>query len=172
MDGKIDPSELVKRLDDSFPSFEELRDSGTKSGIKFRTMMAFNLARGGKDWFPKERSTDIEDHHLFPKDWVMNNREAGEDKATWVALRDSVLNRILVSYEANRQVGASSPPSYLGNLTKEQKQKLQIPDSFTEPISTPLKKSVFEGLLKDRYKLLRKDFIDHVTIGLGAKTAV
>lgn len=173
LDGKIDSSALLDELDSEFPTFEELRDSTSKSAIKFRTFMTFNLARGGDDWLSKPRTTSepMEDHHIFPKDWINNNRAPNEDKTTWTALRDSVLNRIFVSKDANLDARAKTPPSYLAQLTKTERRILQIPESFIEPLTTPITLEVFSRLLNDRYDLLREDFIEHVKSGLSIPVA-
>src|SRR5437867_2920971 len=68
---------MVKRLEESFPSFEDIRDATSKASLIYRTFMAFNLARGGIDWAGVTRSPveTQEDHHIFPRDWLGNNRD-------------------------------------------------------------------------------------------------
>jgi hypothetical protein len=128
--------------------------------------MAFNLSRRGVDWAGIARSptaTDtLEDHHLFPRDWLVDNRDHSEDKQLWASLRDSVLNRIFVSKQANAEAKAQTPPNYLGKLTAEERRWLQIPESFLGPLEIPIKADIFGAFLRDRYDLIRQDFIDHV----------
>jgi hypothetical protein len=126
--------------------------------------MAFNLARGGADWAAATRSPAIslEDHHLFPRDWLSNNRDPGEDKQLWASLRDSVLNRIFVSEKANADARAQTPPNYLTKLTQPQRRVLQIPESFLGPLATPIQSAAFTAFLKERYDFFKTDFIDYV----------
>jgi hypothetical protein len=77
---------ITKRLADGFPDFDQVRDATSKASLIFRTLMAFNLARTGVDWAGSVRSaTDTqEDHHIFPRDWLQNNRDQTKDKQVWV----------------------------------------------------------------------------------------
>lgn len=169
LSGTYDANLLYEELEREFPTFEELRDSTTKSSIKFRTFMTFNLARGGADWLNKPRTTSeqMEDHHIFPKDWINNNRNSAEDKAVWNSMRDSVLNRIFVSKPANLEAKAKTPPVYLASMTATERRLLQLPESFTNNLTTPITQEVFSQLLKDRYELIRQDFLDYVKLGLS-----
>jgi hypothetical protein len=164
---------IVKRLEKDFPDFDQVRDATSKASLIFRTFMAFNLARGGIDWAGSARSTaqTQEDHHIFPREWLLSNREQSEDKQTWASLRDSVLNRIFVSRQANLDARAQTPPNYLGGLTAAERRQLQIPESFLGPLATPITAEAFSAFLKDRYELIRQDFIDYVRQGLASPTA-
>jgi hypothetical protein len=104
----------------------------------------------------------LEDHDLFPRDWLWNNRDNTEDKRQWATLRDSVLNRIFVSEKANTDAKAYPPPNYLCKLTAEERRVLQIPESFLGPLATPIKSDAFSAYLRNRYDLMKGDFIDHV----------
>jgi hypothetical protein len=172
VNGKADKTEFVKRLEQSFPSFEELRDTTTKSELLFRTLMSFNLARGGQDWLGNPRATNerMEDHHVFPKDWILRNGSDEIDQGQWKALRDSVLNRVFVSEEANRKADTTAPPNYLKDLTKNDRILLQIPDSFLEPLEVPISPTVFSSLLNDRYEMVKADFLAFVQEGLNIKS--
>lgn len=173
LSGHLAPDTIVKKLEEGFPDFEEVRDATSKASLIFRSLMAFNLARGGIDWAGCARSaTDTqEDHHIFPQDWLLNNRDQTEDKQTWAAFRDSALNRIFVSRKANLDARAQTPPNYLGKLTSAERRQLQIPESFLGPLETPITGEAFSAFLKDRYDLIRKDFIDYVRQGLSAFTS-
>jgi hypothetical protein len=82
LDGRVPGEEVVRRIEVGFPDFEEVRDATSKVSIIYRTLMTFNLSRGGIDWTGNTRSSTEpqEDHHLFPRDWLGNNRDPGEDK--------------------------------------------------------------------------------------------
>lgn len=161
---KVTKDDLIRRLETSFPVFEDVRDATSKASIAYRALMSFNLARRGIDWAKNERALEevFEDHHLFPKDWLSNNREATEDKQTWISLRDSVLNRIFVTKQANQEAKAQTPPNYLAKLSEQERRCLQIPDSFLGPLATPIQSEAFSKFLKDRYDLMRSDYIAYV----------
>lgn len=162
--GRTQAAIFATRLEQEFPMFDEVREASSKASIMFRTLMAFNLARRGVDWASVTRSPTEpqEDHHIFPRDWLTNNREPSEDKQLWNALRDSVLNRIFVSKEANSQAKAQTPPNYLNKLTADERRQLEIPESFLGPLATPIKSDAFVAYMKERYELIRTDFIHHV----------
>lgn len=166
--GKLDKASLLRRLEARFPSFEDVRDAPTKSTI-YKTLVCFNLARGGIDWAKNVRSpqTELEDHHIFPKDWLSNNQSPEVNKAEWRTLRDSVLNRILVSKEANRDAKAKVPPVYLNQLSKPERRTLQIPEEFLGPLPTPIPFQDFNSYLNARYLLMKGDFIQCVKENLN-----
>jgi hypothetical protein len=164
LEGRTLAELIIKNLEAEFPSFDDVRDSSSKASIIYRTLMAFNLSRRGIDWAKIARSSthSLEDHHLFPRDWLGNNRDTTEDKQLWASLRDSVLNRIFVSKKANDIAKAQTPPNYLTKLTVEERRVLQIPDSFLGPLSIPIRSDAFSAYLKDRFDMIRDDFIDYV----------
>lgn len=174
LSGEEKPDVIINMLEEKFPDFEALLDVGSKSHILFRTLMTFNLSKGGADWKSNHRTTDIvlEDHHIFPKDWINSNRVQSESKEGWNSVRDSILNRMLVSKEANQSIRAQSPPTYLKDLSEVNRHLLQIPDSFVEPIVTPISLDDFKGHLSNRYELIRADFLDKVKTQLASHLAL
>jgi hypothetical protein len=82
-------------------------------------------------------------------------------------LRDSILNRIFVSKAANSEARAQTPPNYLNKLAPQERRVLQIPDSFLGPLTTPIRSEEFSKFLKDRYDLMKEDFIDFVRTNLS-----
>ena len=164
LDGKLRGESVVAKIERNFPRFEDVLDATSKASIVYRALMAFNLSRGGMDWkgIPRSSTDALEDHHLFPRDWLANNRSPEEDKQLWASLRDSVLNRIFVSKDANAEARAQTPPNYLYELTADERRQLQIPESFLGPLATPIKSETFGAYLRNRYDLIRDDFIEHV----------
>jgi hypothetical protein len=164
LEGRLSGEEIARRIETDFPEFDEVREATSKASIVYRTLMAFNLSRRGIDWTGIARSPmePQEDHHIFPRDWLGNNRDSSEDKQLWASLRDSVLNRIFVSEKANAEAKAQTPPSYLCKLTQAERRQLQIPESFLGPLTIPIKSEAFSAFLRDRYNFIRADFVDHV----------
>jgi hypothetical protein len=144
--GELSGEAIVEKIERGFPEFEDVRDATSKASIVYRTLMAFNLSRGGIDWIGSARSpTETQDdHHLFPRDWLGNNRNSAEDNRLWASLRDSVLNRIFVSKKANAEAKAQTPPNYLCKLTAEERRELQIPESFLGPLAIPITAPTYE----------------------------
>jgi len=67
--GDIGGQTIMQQIQDGFPDFDQVREASSKANIIFRTLMAFNLARGGIDWAGTPRSTESqEDHHIFPRE--------------------------------------------------------------------------------------------------------
>src|SRR5262249_32328152 len=60
----------------------DMRDATSKASIVFRSIMAFNLSRGGLDWAGVARSPNStqEDHHIFPRDWLGKKRDERRKK--------------------------------------------------------------------------------------------
>jgi hypothetical protein len=52
-------------------------------------------------------------------------------------------------------------------LTAEESRQLQIPESIRGPLKTPIAAEEFSTFLKDRYDLMREDFIGSVRRGLS-----
>ena len=75
----------------------------------------------------------MEDHHLFPRDWLGNNRDPQKTSRFGRPCGTLILNRIFVSKEANEKAKAQVPPNYLCQLTAEERRVLQIPESFLAP---------------------------------------
>lgn len=167
LNGSLDGPALLKRLQAKFPTFDEVRDAPTTSLI-YRTLLSFNLSRGGIDWAKCERTTgvDLEDHHIFPKDWLSNNQSPDVNKGDWRTLRDSALNRILVSKTANREAKAKVPPVYLQQISQTERRVLQIPEEFLGPLPTPIPFDHFSAYLCARYELFKSDFLAAVAKGL------
>jgi hypothetical protein len=67
-----------------------------------------------------------------------------------------------VSEKANDEARAQTPPNYLGKVTIEQRRILQIPESFLGPLQTAIKSDAFSRFLKERYDMVREDFVGYV----------
>jgi hypothetical protein len=71
-------------------------------------------------------------------------------------------------YADFRRIRSQTPPNYLNKLTAAERRHLQIPESFLGPLAVPINSEAFTAFLKDRYALIRQDFIDGVRQGLFA----
>ena len=152
---------IRSELEECFPTFDDVVAGGARKTRPYRTLIAFNLAQGGEDWLGHERlgAEQLEDHHLFPTDWIRNNKsdEPGDDQ--WRSLSNCVLNRVLVCRKANAEARAQVPPKYLNSMTPASRRKLQIPESFMGPLSTPIQYDHLMEYMRDRYALIRSDML-------------
>ncbi len=96
--------------------FDTLR---TRVSAAYKGINVLVLRQGAKDWFWKAsvQELDIDEvaldvHHIFPQDWC---KKQGIEKS----LYDSVLNKTLVSYKANRKMGGDAPSKYLSRIQNE-----------------------------------------------------
>ena len=152
---------ILANFEEKFPTFEDVIGVSRK-GRTYRILMAYNLSRGGVDWSGEIRDpkTVLEDHHLFPRDWINNNRAQTNSDSEWQALQNSILNRIMVTKDANRTARAQVPPNYLGQIGVEDRRVLQIPDCFLGPLSTPISFHEISGYMEQRYNMVRNDMIN------------
>ena len=67
--------------------------------------------RGARDWRRGEsiQLQDLEDHHIFPCDYLRNH---GMEKR---AVVNSIANRTLISDETNGKIKSKAPADYLAN---------------------------------------------------------
>jgi hypothetical protein len=87
----------------------------------YQGTIALILSGGPKDFLRSERidvkvieSDHIDDHHIFPDDFLKTKLKITEKKK-----RDCVLNRTLIDRTSNRQLRARGPKDYFGALLKE-----------------------------------------------------
>jgi hypothetical protein len=73
--------------------------------------------------------------------------------------RRSCTSGLFFAYFGTR---AQTPPNYLCRLTAEERRRLQVSESFLGPLGTPIKRDAFSAYLRDRYDMIRADFINHV----------
>ncbi len=83
----------------------------------YRAIMCLIAIRGAKD-FQADDSIEfhtLEDHHIFPKAYLA--KQEGPDSKPFTSHRiNSIVNRTLISAQANRHISRSSPSSYLQRI--------------------------------------------------------
>src|SRR5262245_26746301 len=47
LEGRLPGKAIVEKIEHEFPDFDDVREASSKASIIFRTLMAFNLSRGG-----------------------------------------------------------------------------------------------------------------------------
>ena len=68
---------------------------------------------------PVIRSSNLEDHHIFPKDYLHKSRGLFEEGVDIQILMDCVVNRILIPKLTNVRVSNKNPSVYLAELSKK-----------------------------------------------------
>lgn len=117
------------------------------------------IREGARDWYwkasIKELDLDkvkLDIHHIFPKDWCKRN---GFHSKTY----NSILNKTILSYKANRKIGKYAPSHYLAQIQKEKHVQLNDDDMNsileTHALSPQmLRKDSFKEFLEDRKRRL------------------
>ncbi|RCX18949.1 hypothetical protein DEU47_1134 [Bacillus sp. AG236] len=157
----------ITRLSTQFMDFQILKDAKEKSKGIFKATLQYVLSRHPFDLQENEKITlypfepftgnnkPLEDHHIIPKDWISNNLSSEMDYV------DSCLNRVYISFEANRGMNgifAQNPHQYLTEISVETIKSLLIPED--------LKESNIDSLnlfLEKRYNILKNQVIEEVT---------
>ena len=113
------------------------------------------LREGSKDWYWKATILELDTeeialdiHHIFPRDWC-EKQGIGKDQY------DSILNRTLISYKANRKVGGEAPSRYLPRIQREKHVALndtEMDELLGSHALAPelLRKDAFDEFVEDR----------------------
>ena len=85
------------------------------SNILYRAIMCLLALNGARDFRKNESITfsELEDHHIFPKSYLKTNytkATLGNDLTT---LRNTIVNRTLISTETNRAISSKPPGEYV-----------------------------------------------------------
>jgi hypothetical protein len=86
----------------------------------YRSLMCLVALRGAKD-FQADDSIEfhtLEDHHIFPKAYL-GQQKGDNDKPLPNDLVNTILNRTLISAQANRRISKSRPSDYLSKLVPD-----------------------------------------------------
>lgn len=162
----------ITSLATKFISYEALREIDEPGDGLYRAILQFVLSTKPFDLrkenhrlkpetpytMPNKHMRKLEDHHIIPRAWLSDNRRNLES----FAYVDSCLNRVYVSFEANRGreqgMFAQNPAQYLAELPDEILDSLFIPHSLKQELPDPL-----NMLLSERYAAIRNKVIEEVT---------
>lgn len=150
----------------SFPSFDELFIESSPSSMLYKGVLTFILSNSTKDWAGNDikSQVNLEDHHIYPKDWIRNNIIPSTD-AGYKNYSNSILNKVLVSKEANNLgAGAQAPYLYLtsDDYLENDRKNLCIPNNFTLNTEIPTTRYEYKEMLKLRYDLINDSVQKHI----------
>lgn len=119
-----------------------------------------NLATGGfTSWQSGQpvswQTSSLEDHHIFPKDYLNKIAAAGDDALTPVLI-DCVVNRTLIPKLTNIKVSNKKPSTYLGELRAKNGQLEAALDKHMIP------RSLESGEYDDVYTIFLDDRAKHI----------
>jgi hypothetical protein len=152
--------ETYKKFVEKFPSLEDFLEARSQD-IVYRATITWILGRASED-NDSEHLTDnaqLEDHHIFPKDWINNNEQVTGEASKLV---NCVLNRMLVSKTTNRKVSARNPAQYLSEIPEASRASACIPKDYTQSIKTPITDDDFKQLLALRYGIIKEKMVGWV----------
>ncbi|MDX8402018.1 MAG: hypothetical protein R8K47_05240, partial [Mariprofundaceae bacterium] len=137
-------------------SYNTLR---SRLSAAYKAINVLVLRSGARDWFWKagiqeldaqEIALDV--HHIFPRAWC---EEQGIARDRY----DSIFNKTMISYKANRKIGGDAPSCYLRKL--QQEKQVQLSDSEMDKLLEShalspelLRADNFEDFLADRRRRL------------------
>ena len=95
--------------------------------------------------------SDIDIHHIFPKDWC--EREGIESN-----ICDSIVNKTVLSRATNRSIGGQAPSKYLPKIREANINEAKMDEILTSHLISAefLCKDDFSGFIKDRKEALLK----------------
>lgn len=145
-----------------------LRETTPRQRAVYRGVIALLLSRKPLDFFQGSpideaavQSKNVDDHHIFPQDYLKNN---GVPEAT---LRDCVLNRTLIDRTTNIKISNRAPSIYLSEIKTGWKNDILYHNLLTSHLlptgeNSPLLTDNFAGFLDRRQKAIW-DKIQQVT---------
>jgi uncharacterized protein with ParB-like and HNH nuclease domain len=143
-------NEVKNKLEELFPSFEDVLSVSNSTALLYKAFLTFVFAQSTFDWadINVKDELEIEDHHIFPKQWLNANINNVSN-----TVKDNILNRVLVSRKANGPNGAgnTAPHIYLRDFKKL--DSFLIPNSFLNEMTS--NEENLRAKLRDRYDLLK-----------------
>ena len=108
-----------RAVPDAVPTHEKQIQRGlsevVRAGAVYRGVLCLVALKGARDFFTGDTIElhQLDDHHIFPVSFL-KSREFSED------LRNSILNRTLISRDTNRRIiGAKKPSVYFADMESE-----------------------------------------------------
>ena len=131
------------------------------SNTLYKAIMCLLALNGARD-FRKNESiifSQLEDHHIFPKGYLRTNYAKATLGNNLSTLRNTIVNRTLISAETNRSIGSRSPSEYLcdESIIAQDKLSYILQRHFIDPESLEaLKQNEYELFLLGRESAILK----------------
>ena len=140
-------------------SFQQERFDTLRSRLSaaYKGIHVLLLREGARDWFWKSTIQDLDldevrldIHHIFPRKWC-------EAQGIPRDVYDSILNKTVLSYKANRKMGGDAPSKYLVRLQRDtQLTEAEMDELLATHALNPslLRTDDFDAFVEDRRKRL------------------
>lgn len=149
--------DLPKTITDFFLNPTRLLSLQSRQSAAYKGIMALILKNHARDFisgremdFSVYANEKIDIHHIFPKDYCINQRYA---KSKW----NSIVNKTPISASSNREIGGVAPSVYLGKLEKKGSVQPSVLDGYVETHwidKDMLRGNQFQEFIIDRAKKL------------------
>lgn len=152
------------KLSHQLDSVEALQAIYKKSSALYRGILNVVNARsnGLTDWKNLTKlsfNSKLEDHHIFPKDYLKKNLKDVSDK-----LMDCVLNRTLIPKITNIKIGAKKPSIYLQEIAKENGKLINSLGAHLIP------QELMNGKFDDAYEIFLEERANLILEAIAAET--
>jgi hypothetical protein len=141
----------------------ELRIVSEQRNAVYRGLISLIVRNGALDFhtFSKITTIDlqkegIEDHHVFPYQYLTDIKFKGE------AAKNSVLNKTLIDASTNSSIGKRPPSSYLKDIRADKLEAILNSHLLIQGSSMPLLQDKFEDFLVQRQNVFA-ELIAHMT---------
>jgi hypothetical protein len=152
---------LIQKLNPNIHEAEDLFTVNKKYDALYKGILNFcNFISGGyrnlENGNPVTHSSNLEDHHIFPKDYLKKNQNLIGATMDGQILTDCVVNRTLIPKLTNIKVSNKSPSKYIRELSaKNPNIRLALESHLIpENIITGDYDELYQIFLDDRAKLI------------------
>ena len=150
-EGNHEISTLREKITNGFPSFEDFLQITNTSATRYNAFVTYVFKESTIDWTNNDVKAleKLEDHHIFPTALFRNTITLTDPN-----IKNSVLNRVLVSKGANGNEGAGNrvPSIYLRDFNNM--DAFFIPTEFRDS-PVPNTERAFLDMLRIRYEKVR-----------------
>lgn len=140
---------------------EDLLTVNKKYDALYKGILNFcNFVSGGfrnlENGNPVTYSSNLEDHHIFPKDYIRKSIRQLDAGADAYALIDCVVNRTLIPKISNIKISSKSPSTYIKELSAKNPniRAALLSHLIPESIMTGEYDDVYQIFLEDRARLI------------------
>jgi hypothetical protein len=156
---------LLQKLTSSITDAEDLLIVNKKYDALYKGILNFcNYISGGyrnlENGNPIMHSSNLEDHHIFPKDYLRKNPTLIDSVVDGGVLIDCVINRTLIPKITNVKVSNKPPSIYINQLSAKNPNITLALSSHLIPISIVSGEydELYQIFLEDRAKMI----VDHM----------
>ena len=124
----LDGGDLPKTIVDSYFNPMRLLMLQSRRSAAYKGIMALIMKNNSRDFISGQamslalyKASGIDIHHIFPRNYC---QKKGYDSLKW----DSIINKTLISYSTNREIGGAAPSIYLARIEKKKVEQGDLRD--------------------------------------------